>query len=140
MKKAFLTLTILLVLKVSFGQKALEIYGGTGHDIYLGCLNCDSYNSNSIWNSYGTYGSKYNSKSIWNSYGTYGSDYSNYSPFNSYATYPPVIVDEDGSFYGYFTKNEYKPKRADFNLVLTIYKYYDLIRDDVSKWHDKIFQ
>ena len=48
--------------------------------------------------------------------------------------------DKEGNFYGYFTVNEYKAKRADFGLALTIYKYYDLIRDDVSKWYDKIFE
>jgi len=37
----------------SFGQKQLHIYGGKDHDVYLGCLNCDNYDSNSIWNAYG---------------------------------------------------------------------------------------
>lgn len=138
--KLFFTLALILSTIFSFGQKQLHIYGGRDHDIYLGCLNCDSYNSNSIWNAYGTYGSSYNSKSIWNSYGSYGSEYSSTSPFNSYASYPPVIVDKDGNFYGYFTTNEYKSQRADFNLALTIYKYYDLIREDVSKWYQKIFR
>ena len=138
--KITLTVVIILIAICSFGQKQLEIYGGKDHDVYLGCLNCDSYNSNSIWNEYGTYGSSYNSKSIWNEYGSYGSEYSSTSPFNSYASDPPVIVDKDGGFYGYFTINEYKSKRANFELALTIYKYYDLIRDDVSKWYDKIFK
>ena len=123
----------------SYSQKPLHIYGGQSHDIYLGCLNCDSYNTSSIWNEYGSYGSGYNVKSIWNEYGQYGSEYSNYSPFNSSARYPPVIVDKDGNFYGYFTINEYNSKRADFQLALIIYKYFDIIRDDISKWYDKIF-
>lgn len=50
------------------------------------------------------------------------------------------MVDEGGNFYGYFTVNEYKSKRAEFDLALIIYKYYDLIRDDVSIWYDKIFE
>jgi len=137
--RLFLFIIILVIGQKSFGQKALHIYGGKGHDVYLGCLNCDSYNTNSIWNAYGTYGSTYNQKSIWNSYGTYGSDFSSTSPFNSYASDPPVIVDREGSFYGYFTVNEYKDKRADFKLALTIYKYYDLIRDDVPTWYEKLF-
>lgn len=125
---------------LSLGQKPLYIYGGKDHDVYLGCLNCNNYSSNSIWNEYGAYGSKYNSKSIWNEYGSYGSEYSGTSPFNPYASDPPVIVDKDGGFYGYFTVNEFKDQRADFKLVLIIYKNYDLIRDDVSKWYDKIFE
>lgn len=137
--RILLTVASTFILLSSFGQTALHLYGGKEHDVYLGCLNCDKYSPNSIWNSYGDYGSKYNIKSIWNSYGIYGSQYSNTSPFNSYATEPPVIVDKDGGFYGYFTVNSYKDKRADFSLVLTIYRYYDLMRDDVSKWYDKLF-
>lgn len=121
-------------------SQTLNIYGGDDHDVFLGCLNCDDYNSNSIWNEYGTYGNSYDSDCIWNEYGTYGDEYSQYSPWNDYATNPPVIVDNEGNFYGYFTTNENKDQRADFDLVLILYKYYDLIREDISKWHDKIFE
>ena len=136
------TLIVFLLIVIGFSVKAetLYIYGGQNHDVFLGCLNCNNYSQNSIWNEYGKYGSSYNAKSIWNSYGTYGSNYSAYSPWNSYATYPPVIVDADGGFYGYLTINSYKAKRADFGLAMTLYKYYDLIRDDVGKWYDKIFK
>jgi len=132
-------LSLLLTVVISNAQ-TLQLYGGENHDVYLGCLNCDSYNSNSIWNEYGKYGSSYNSKSIWNEYGTFGSEYNINCPWNEYSSNPPVVVDNEGNFYGYFTVNEYKSKRADFGLALTIYKYYDLIREDVGKWYDKIFE
>ena len=118
----------------------LHIYGGKDHDVYLGCLTCSEYSSESIWNEYSQYGNEYNSNSIWNEYGTYGNEYSSYSPWNEYASNPPVIVDKKGNFYGYFTVNEYKSKRADFDLALIIYKYYDLIRKDVTAWYRKIFE
>lgn len=121
-------------------SQTLHLYGGDNHDVYLGCLNCSNYDSDSIWNEYGTYGSSYNSKSIWNAYGTYGSEYNSYSPWNSYSNDPPVVVDKDGGFYGYFTVNEYKSDRADFDLALIIYKYHDKIREDVSGWYDEIFE
>ncbi len=73
----------------SFAQKALHLYGGSNNDVYLGCLNCNSLNSNSIWNSLGTYGSYLNSNSIWNELGTYGGELSMYSPFNSLSNNPP---------------------------------------------------
>ncbi|WP_304257814.1 hypothetical protein [Phocaeicola plebeius] len=120
-------------------SQTLYIYGGEDHDVFLGKLNASKYDSKSIWNEYGTYGSEYNANSIWNEYGTYGSAYSSYSPFNSYASYPPVIVDEEGNFYGYFTVNKYKSKRANFDLVNIICEYYELIREDVDEWYDKIF-
>lgn len=103
--------------------QVLYIYGGKDHDVYLGKLNA----------------SEYDSESIWNEYGTYGSEYSSCSPFNAYATYPPVLVDSKGNFYGYFTVNEYKSDRADFDLVNIICEYYEYIREDVSDWYNKIF-
>ena len=138
--KKFFVLVLLFLCSFAHAQaQTLKIYGGADHDVYLGKLNASKFDSESIWNSFGTYGNHYNSNSIWNSYGTYGSEYSSYSPFNEYASNPPVLVDDDGNFYGYFTINAYKSKRANFDLVNIIYEYYDLIRDDVSKWYDKLF-
>ena len=117
-----------------------HIYGGKSYDVYLGCLNCNPYDANSIWNAYGTYGSVYSSNSIWNAYGTYGSNYNSYSPWNAYSNDPPVIVDKQGNFYGYFTKNAFKSKRADFSLVHVLYEHHESIREDVSAWYDKIFR
>lgn len=139
MRKLFLLLTITTFSQLLLAQKSLHIYGGESHDVYLGCLNCSDIDANSIWNEIGTYGSNISPKSIWNDIGTYGSDISSYSPWNEIASYPPVIVDKEGGFYGYFTVNEIKDKRADFKLVLILYKYHDLIKEDASKWHDKIF-
>jgi hypothetical protein len=121
--------------------QTLHLYSEQDDDlIYLGCLNCNNYDKNSIWNKYGTYGNSYNAKSIWNKYGTYGNGYNSNCPWNEYASNPPVILDKDGKFYGYFTVNKYKNKRAEFDLALILYKYYDVIRDDVSKWYEKIFE
>jgi hypothetical protein len=140
MKIKFFGILVFLFLSAeSYGQ-TLHLYGGSGHDIYLGCLNCNDYDSNSIWNEYGTYGSSYNSLSIWNEYGTYGNEYNSNCPWNEYGSNPPVVVDKEGNFYGYFTVNESKAKRAESSLDLTIYEYYSLIRDDVDSWYDKIFE
>ena len=76
-KLALLIVFGLIFISQSFSQ-TLHLYGGQNHDVYLGCLNCSSYDVNSIWNEYGTYGSSYNLKSIWNEYGTYGSEYNSY--------------------------------------------------------------
>ena len=131
---------ILLVTCIHVNAQELHIFGGRGHDVYLGCLTCNNYSSNSIWNEYSQYGSSYNANSIWNTYSDYGSSFSDYSPLNVYAKYPPVIVDMDGSFYGYFTVNIYANKRATFNLVSIIYEHHSDICDDVSEWYDIIFE
>lgn len=126
-------------LNTSQPTTVLYIWGGKGEEDYFGKLNASRYDSESIWNEYGKYGSKYNSKSIWNEYGTYGSDYSQYSPFNDYAAHPPVLRDRNGKFYGYFTSNRYKSKRANYGLIDVICENYESIREDVSEWYDKIF-
>lgn len=40
-------------------SQTLYIYGGEDHDVFLGKLNASKYDSKSIWNEYGTYGSEY---------------------------------------------------------------------------------
>ena len=66
----------------------LMLFGGSGHKMYLGCLNCSQYATDSILNKYGSNGSAYSATSIWNHYSEFGSAYSTYSPCNSYATDP----------------------------------------------------
>ncbi len=58
---------------------------------YLGNLNANPYDSNSVANPYGQYGSPYSPNSINNPYGQYGSPYSNQSATNPYATQAPRI-------------------------------------------------
>ena len=154
MKRAIITLTLLLSV-ISLQAQTLLIYGGSDHDVFLGKLNADcydsesiwneygtygsKYSSESIWNEYGTYGSKYSSKSIWNEYGTYGSEYSSYSPWNEYASTPPVVVDSRGNFYGYLTANEFISQRYSSRLVDFICRHYKQIRDDLSSWYNELF-
>lgn len=91
-----------------------------GGQVFLGCLSCDKYDPESIWNEYGDYGSKYASESIWNEHGDYGSKYSDYSPWNPYGQNPPIIVDRDGNIYGQFTVNEYHEYQTDVDWVLDV--------------------
>ena len=87
---------------------------------FLGHISSDRYDSNSICNSSGNYGSNYRNESIRNIYGTYGSEYSSESAYNKYTSTPPVII-KIGTYYvhgaannrtprqivGYLTKNDY---------------------------------
>lgn len=135
-----MVLILSLLFSLALHSQTLYLYGGENNEIFLGCLNCDDYSSNSIWNDYGKYGSNYSSISIWNDYGIYGDDYSIYSPWNEYASDPPIIIDGKGHFYGYLTTNKYHVNRATFELALLLYKYHDLIKEDVSTWYEKIFE
>jgi hypothetical protein len=63
------------------------------HDgTYLGRLNANRYDPESVANPYGRYGSRYSSTSINNPYSAYGSRYSNQSARNPYATEPPRVL------------------------------------------------
>lgn len=74
---------------------------------YLGKI-ASEYDSESIFNEYGTYGSEYSSDSIWNEYGSYGGEYSSNSPFNSYTSTPPVLV-KGGKAIAHLTVNKFVP-------------------------------
>ncbi len=73
------------------------LYAQDRASTFLGDVSFDKYDTASIMNSYGNYGSKYSSTSIFNSYGDYGSAYSDFSPMNKYATNPPLIIEVDAS-------------------------------------------
>lgn len=79
---------------------------------FLGIVSTDKYDSDSINNPYGSYGSEYSSTSIFNDYSRYGSKYSSLSAFNSIASKPPMIY-KDGKFIAYLTINTTKTPRVD---------------------------
>jgi hypothetical protein len=94
------------------GSHKLMLFGGDDHKVYLGCLSCSKSAADSVLNPYGDHGSRYASDSIFNPYGDFGGHYSDNSPCNSYASHPPVIVDENGDYYGELTLNTSSSRRA----------------------------
>lgn len=74
---------------------------------YIGNYNTNKYESNSVNNPYGSYGSKYSSDSVNNQYGQYGSKYSNKSATNLYATEAPKLYDQNGNYRGKLSANKY---------------------------------
>jgi hypothetical protein len=107
MFKTVMIIGILLV-SVCLGQQDVKIYGSDG--TYLGKMNGNKYDPESVNNPYGKYGSKYSSTSINNSYSKYGSEYSNQSAQNSYATDAPILVGTDGhetQYLGHLSNNQY---------------------------------
>ncbi|RTZ46100.1 hypothetical protein EJ377_16445 [Chryseobacterium arthrosphaerae] len=55
LKKVFIVLSCLPV-SCLFKAQTLHLYGGADQDQYLGCLNCDTFDKNSIWNKFSDYG------------------------------------------------------------------------------------
>lgn len=88
----------------SYAATPLYIFAKEGR-VFLGCINCDKYDSDSLDNRYGEYGSQYSSLSIRNAHGGYGSRYSDTSACNPNAMNPPIIVDDDRNILGYLTVN-----------------------------------
>lgn len=79
---------------------------------FLGILSSNKYQTDSVMNEYGTYGSKYSSTSIFNQYSQYGSRYGFYSPFNPYTSTPPQIILK-GQWVGLLTANTFLQNRLD---------------------------
>jgi len=76
---------------------------------YIGNYSTNQYDSNSISNSYGQYGSSYGTNSVNNNYSQYGSPYSSKSATNRYATDTPKLYDQNGSYKGKLSSNSYDP-------------------------------
>lgn len=128
---------LMITCLICFGQSVLArdllLYGGSNHDEFLGCLVCSEYRSDSVCNEYGKYGSEYRSN-IWNEYSSpYGNEYSSSSPWNEYSTSNsvPVLVDQQGNFYGYFTINSYRSRAVDF--ADTLYKIFEIHNGELEK-------
>lgn len=96
----------------------LLLYGGANHDVFLGCLTCSEFDATSVQNQFGAHGNAYSTRSILNAYGPYGSDYSYVSACNVYATRPPVVVDQNGGYYGELTMNEFNVRRTQIDGLL----------------------
>jgi hypothetical protein len=100
------------------GPGRLMLFGGAGHKTFLGCVNCNEYHAQSVFNQYGSFGSSYSSTSVLNKYAEFGSKYSSYGACNPHASDPPVVVDGAGRFYGRLTMNQYHAQRTNDTRLL----------------------
>jgi HYDIN/CFA65/VesB family protein len=91
----------------SGGTSRVLLFGGRNHGVFLGCYSCNRLDSDSVFNEFGSYGSRFSSTSIWNHFSDYGSKFSSDSACNEFASNPPVLVDESGKFYGALTVNRF---------------------------------
>lgn len=96
---------------------ALLLFGGENHRTFLGCLNCSEFDTNSVHNKFGNYGSKFSDKSIFNPFSDYGSPYSAHSACNLFADDPPVVVDNSGEYHGRLTLNK-ALRQVDMPMIL----------------------
>lgn len=90
------------------------------NNTYLGRIS-NSYDSESIFNEYGTHGSEYSSSSIWNQYGEFGSEYSSYAASSKYSSTPPMIV-KNKKVIGYLSANKNMKPSISPNLLKALCK------------------
>jgi hypothetical protein len=84
--------------------QSLQLFSQDG--TYLGNLNDNRYDPNSVSNPYGRYGNRFSPDSINNPYGPYGSRYSTDSVNSRYGTGIQIRT-EDGRYLGNFNANRY---------------------------------
>lgn len=89
------TLLVVLMLIMSGTSMAGPILVDPNSGKYLGNLNNNPFDPNSVANPYGRYGSPFSPDSINNPYGRYGNPFSPDSATNPYGTGGPVIIDPD---------------------------------------------
>lgn len=104
-----------------------ESYIEGSDDSFLGSIVPDRFNDDSIFNAYGSFGSKYSQTSVFNPYSEYGSRFSHISAYNEFANTPPRVY-VNGEFVGYLTKNKYLSPRIDPDNIL------DWASKNVSRW------
>lgn len=105
------------------------LFGGASNSVFLGCLNCNSFDADSVCNEFGSYGSAFATDSIWNQFGTYGSEFSTYSPWNSFSSSGPMIIGSDGLFYGYFTTNAFRVDRTLISEYVSVLNFFSSTGD-----------
>jgi hypothetical protein len=87
---------------------------------YLGKLSSNHFDSESICNDFGSYGSRFSSTSIRQQFSSYGSDFSSLSPYDQFTSTPPLIIFE-GQVVGYLTKNSFLRGAVDPDIALAAY-------------------
>jgi hypothetical protein len=110
------------VLWDSYGK--LMIFGQDSATTYLGCLTCSSWDSESVLSIFG-YGSSFGDTIFNNTFGTFGGEsiFYPYSACNPSASDPPIILDDDGGYYGRLTMNVNHSGRTSSQVLRNWLKY-----------------
>jgi hypothetical protein len=95
MKNLFLLISLFLLPGCLFGL------------VYIGDLNTNKFDPNSVHNQFGTYGNPYSPLSINNKFGKYGSEFSIYSANNPYTLQAPKLFDVNGVYLGKLSANKF---------------------------------
>lgn len=99
-----------------------HVWGGSNYTQYLGffsCVFCREFDTNSINNEFGRYGSRFSPTSIRNQFSQYGSRFSTYSTCNKFASSPPRVFDRSRAiYYGELTLNQFRSEAIRIDIVV----------------------
>ncbi|MBE7543376.1 MAG: hypothetical protein M9913_18690 [Bryobacteraceae bacterium] len=98
-----------LVFACSVFAQSPRLYSSDGKNTFLGNLNANPHDPDSIANPYGRYGSRSSPTSINNPYSPYGSPHSPHSARNRYSSSAPRIVAPSGLYLGRYSANRHAP-------------------------------
>lgn len=87
-----------------------KLFGGD--DTFLGNVNKNPYDIDSLSNQFGQYGNSFSSLSIFNDFAQFGNPYSHLSPLNEFSRTPPRFV-KNGQILAYLTVNQFINPRID---------------------------
>lgn len=73
----------------SYAGTLYSVFAANGQ--FLGVINDNPFDPDSLCNPFGNYGNKFSATSIWNQFGDYGSNFATYSAFNNFTSTAPVI-------------------------------------------------
>ena len=94
------------------GAKRDGVYIQAQDGQFLGRLNPNRYDQQSIFNKFGPYGNKFSNTSIFNKFSNYGGQFSQLSPYNRLSRTPPQILNS-GMFVAHLTVNAMMTPRVD---------------------------
>ena len=95
-----------------------ESYIEAGDGTFLGKLNPNNFDTESIFNQFGEYGNGFSPSSIFNPFSKYGNQFNVLSPYNQFSTNTPRLY-VSGQFVAFLTKNEIMHPRVDPDELLS---------------------
>lgn len=120
MHKFIVSLFIVLSFSANANDLCQTVDGSTiiaqdNENTYLGKIT-NSFDSDSIFNDFGTYGNEFSGESIWNQFSTFGNEFNSDSPFNEFSASPPMII-KNKKIIGYLSANKSLKNAVSPNLL-----------------------
>lgn len=121
-----IALSICLCVKAAGAEEVCNVLNGAviiaqdSSNTFLGKV-ASSFDSQSIFNEFGTYGNEFSSKSIWNEFSTFGNEFNSDSPFNEFSFSPPILI-KNRKKLGYLSTNKSMKPSISPNLLKALCK------------------